>query len=105
MTSRRSFLFGLSASLIAAPSVVHAASLMTVRGVVMPIRACPSGFIKRDFTMTIGVSKDDGKTWVPSDDGTRLAYLKEHWEACLMGGPKPTRIYQVRYRPLEGVRA
>lgn len=35
--NRRSFLFGAGASLIAAPAIVHAASLMPVRGIVMPM--------------------------------------------------------------------
>jgi hypothetical protein len=37
MISRRSLFLGLSASLIAAPAVVRAASLMPVRGIVMPV--------------------------------------------------------------------
>ncbi len=37
MTTRRSFLTGLGASLIAAPAVVRAVSLMPVRGIVMPV--------------------------------------------------------------------
>jgi len=36
---RRDFLFGLGASVVAAPAVVHAASLMPVRGIVMPVGA------------------------------------------------------------------
>lgn len=35
--SRRTFLTGLSASIIAAPAIVRAASLMPVRGIVQPI--------------------------------------------------------------------
>jgi hypothetical protein len=34
---RRSFLLGLGASLVAAPAVVRATSLMPVRGIVMPV--------------------------------------------------------------------
>lgn len=37
--NRRSFLFGASASLIAAPAIVRAASLMPIRGIVMPVTA------------------------------------------------------------------
>lgn len=37
ITSRRSFLTGLGASLIVAPAIVRAASLMPVRGIVMPV--------------------------------------------------------------------
>jgi hypothetical protein len=37
MLHRRSFLTGLTASLIAAPAIVRAASLMPVRGIVMPV--------------------------------------------------------------------
>lgn len=36
-TSRRSFLLGLGATLVAAPAVVRAASLMPVRGVILPV--------------------------------------------------------------------
>lgn len=36
-TSRRGFLFGLTASIIAAPAIVRAASLMPVRGIIAPI--------------------------------------------------------------------
>lgn len=35
--NRRSFLFGVGASMIAAPAIVRAASLMPIRGIVMPI--------------------------------------------------------------------
>jgi hypothetical protein len=34
--NRRSLFLGLAASVVAAPAVVHAASLMPVRGIVMP---------------------------------------------------------------------
>lgn len=37
LQSRRSFLRGLGATLIAAPAVVRAASLMPIRGIVQPI--------------------------------------------------------------------
>lgn len=37
ITSRRSLLTGLGASLIVAPAIVRAVSLMPVRGVVMPM--------------------------------------------------------------------
>jgi hypothetical protein len=41
LTSRRSFLTGLAASLVAAPAVVRAASLMPVRGIIQPIESLP----------------------------------------------------------------
>lgn len=34
---RRSFLFGVGAALIAAPAIVRAASLMPIRGIILPI--------------------------------------------------------------------
>ena len=36
-TSRRAFLVGLSSSVIAAPAIVRAASLMPVRGIILPV--------------------------------------------------------------------
>lgn len=39
--NRRGFLLGLGTSIIAAPAIVRAASLMPVRGIVMPV-AMPS---------------------------------------------------------------
>lgn len=39
--NRRSFLFGVGASLIAAPAIVRAASLMPVRGIVMAVDNWP----------------------------------------------------------------
>jgi hypothetical protein len=37
ITSRRSFLAGLTSALVAAPAIVQASSLMPVRGIVMPV--------------------------------------------------------------------
>lgn len=39
--NRRGFFLGLGASLVAAPAIVRAASLMPVRGIVMPITDAP----------------------------------------------------------------
>ena len=37
MTPRRKFLIGISAAVVSAPAIVRVGSLMTVRGIVMPV--------------------------------------------------------------------
>ena len=44
MTTRREFLLGISTALISAPVIVRAASLMKIRGIVMPLQENYYGF-------------------------------------------------------------
>ena len=47
MTPRRKFLIGISAAVVSAPAIVKFGSLMTVRGIVMPVHKNYYGFCDR----------------------------------------------------------
>jgi len=47
VTTRRRFLIGISAALVSAPAIVHAQSLMSVRGIVMPLHQNYYGWCDR----------------------------------------------------------
>lgn len=47
MIARRTFFIGASATLVCAPAIVRAASLMPVRGIIVPVQQNYYGFVYR----------------------------------------------------------
>lgn len=75
ISSRRSFLVGIGASLIAAPAVVKAASLMPVRGIVQDVRQPPWKPMWRGYydvyRSEVQISIGGGLRWLSKEEFTK----------------------------------
>lgn len=76
--SRRGFIFGASASLLAAPAIVRATSLMPVRQIVNPLLAPYRGKQLLDagffYCPYVPLQMCNGDTWAPLNSGFKTRY-------------------------------
>ena len=88
LITRRSIFIGAAASLICAPAIVRAASLMPVRSLILPIERPSAGFVERlgYYWMDIALSRGwnaerDGRTFggISEDQAKRsVAYARKN---------------------------
>lgn len=80
--TRRTILIGAAASLICAPSVVRAASLMPIRGVIVPANQIYMGFVDRLRLHCMEQALRSG--WNAERDGWTFGGISEsHARACV----------------------
>lgn len=101
MLHRRGFLLGLGAGLVAAPAIVRAASLMPVRGIIMPVeagvgdiwmRGVVADYDGRTLSLSVRVKSENGLTWTPVTFGGERTVTFASAQPFAIGDPIEIRM-------------